>query len=85
MIHHTIEHKTRYSLIFDPRLYDSLNFGTQWTRIVDFSLLVYFWVSVIFFLNPSLVLSNADANESEPKSITNILYIAEKVISLALP
>ena len=28
MIHHTIEHKTRNSLIFDPRLYDSLNFGT---------------------------------------------------------
>ena len=28
MIHHTIEHKTRHSLIFDPHLYDSLNFGT---------------------------------------------------------
>ena len=28
MIHHTIEHKNRHSLIFDPRLYDSLNFGT---------------------------------------------------------
>ena len=31
MIHHTIEHKTRHSLIFDPRLYDSLNFGTLWS------------------------------------------------------
>ena len=28
MINHTIEHRTRYSLIFDPRLYDSINFGT---------------------------------------------------------
>ena len=28
MIHHTIEHKIRHSLIFDPCLYDSLNFGT---------------------------------------------------------
>ena len=33
MIHHTIEHKTRHSLIFDPRLYDSLNFGTLWYNI----------------------------------------------------
>ena len=31
MIHYTIEHKTRHSLTFDPRLYDSLDFGTLWT------------------------------------------------------
>ena len=28
LIFYTIEHKTRYSLIFETRLYDSLNFGT---------------------------------------------------------
>ena len=40
MIHHTIEHKTRHSLIFDPRLYDSLNFGTLCLGIEYFSVLV---------------------------------------------